>query len=81
MSVAIDEARHQKPPFQVDRRGRGADKRPQSLVVANVHNPSIANRERLGGSMLVISSKYDAITVDTIGWPTRGDLRRGEPGG
>ena len=67
MHVAVDQARHQKPPFQVDRHGRRADKRRHSLIAANVHDSSVANRERLGGSMLGIRRENDAIAVNAVG--------------
>ena len=78
MHVTINQSRHQEPPFQVHRHGRRADKGRQSLIAADVDNPSVANRESLGGSGPGIRRENDAVTINPVG---EAGARRGSCGG
>ena len=67
MHVAIHQARHQEATLKIDVRRSGSDKRPHALVVADVHNSSVANRQRLGAVIAGDGGEEDAVTVNTIG--------------
>ena len=67
MHVPVDQARHQKPSSKVHRHRRRADKGRHSLIAAYVDNPSVANRQRLGGSILRVCRENDAVAIDAVG--------------